>query len=138
MHDIELVQDMSTVNDGVDGVKFKNAIIIKTHSDGHNGGRTYYLQADNSEDCFDLVYLLKNLASEAEIRVKAKTKFTRIRFKARNIFLSWQFQLSSALLILAVIPLCVGVFFPAAAHHRSSATSRTSRPASSTPSSRAC
>ena len=101
LHDVELVKDMSTVRASVDG-KFQNAVIVKTVAHGHNGGRTYYLQAENGEECSHLVKMLEKLASEALLKVKAKTQFTRARLKARDIFSSPQFQMASAFLILTV------------------------------------
>ena len=110
--DVELVQDMSTVNAGIDGSKFMNAIVIKTSSTGHNGGRTYYLKANSQEECIGTVKLLKDLAHEASIQVRAKTKFARIRLKARDLFNSSYFQLASGFLILAVRGFCFGSNIP--------------------------
>ena len=93
---------MSKFNAGVDGARFAEAIMIKTSIDGHNGGRTYYIQADSKNDCEQLESTISRLAKIAARRAKSTSSFAKLRLLARDIFESSSLQGASAFLILAV------------------------------------
>ena len=102
LKEVDLVQDMSKYNVGVDAASFASAIVITTSHEGRNAGRTYYLQAESREDCTILVARLTRLSKAAAQRAKATSLLGKIRVISRIVYESPYFQGSSALLILAV------------------------------------
>lgn len=102
LKEVELCQDMSKFNVGVDGAKFAEAILIKTSLFGHNSGRTYYLQAVSKEDCTLLESQICRLARAAKRRERSVSTLSMIRLLARDVFESRNFQGFTAFLILAV------------------------------------
>ncbi len=81
---------------------FLNAFVINTEAEGHNSGRTYYLQADSKDMCLDLVKTLKTRSKRARERAAAQTRIARLQLRVRKIFHSYWFQFMSATLIIAV------------------------------------
>ncbi len=100
--EVEVVKDMSSLDEEVDRTKFANALMIATSPEGHNSGRTYYLQASSEEHCKRLVRDFASLASDAVRRAEANTRFAESQYFVRNVFQSNPFQLVSACLILGV------------------------------------
>ena len=79
--------------------------MINTIAEGHNSGRTYYLQASSKGNCTEMVRLLKALSKKERERAAAQTRFAKVQLRARKLFSSYWFQLSSATLIVAASPL---------------------------------
>ena len=102
LNEVELIQDMSKYNVGVDAASFASAIVITTSQHGHNAGRTYYLQAESREDCTLLVARLTRLSRAAARREKATSLVGKIRIASRIVYESPYFQGSTALMILVV------------------------------------
>ena len=103
LSEVESVRAMDAFDDqDFDRAKFANAVMITTIPNGHNSGRTYYLQADTSTKCNDLVTHLIKVTRSARKRAEAKTQFAKSQFKVREIFNSAPFQLLSASLIISV------------------------------------
>jgi hypothetical protein len=100
--EVEIVKEMSSLDEEVDRTKFANALMIATSPEGHNSGRTYYLQATSEEHCKRLVHDLTRLASDALRKAEANTRFAESQYLVRNVFQSNLFQLVSACLILGV------------------------------------
>ena len=84
---------------------FSNALMIKTAAEGHNSGRTYYLQASSKEQCIEMEKLIKSLSTRAREKAAARTQFAKVQLGARKLFSSYWFQTGSATLIIAVCSL---------------------------------
>ena len=102
LKEAEGVQEMSKFKSSVDKAKFLNAFMITTSSEGSNEGRTYYLQAESEEECSRLATTLSEMAARALKRAQTESQFRKVQFVAKNVYTSNYFQLSSAILILAV------------------------------------
>ena len=106
--EIESVRAMDALEgQDIDRNKFSNALMITTIPQGHNSGRTYYLQAESAPLCTELVAQLAKVSRSARKRAEAKTQFAKSQFKVREIFESPPFQLVSALLIISVRALII-------------------------------
>ena len=81
---------------------YLNAFMINTVAEGHNSGRTYYLQASSKDHCLELVRSLKTLAKRAREKVEAHTRLAKLQLRIRKVFNSPWFQTTSAILIIAV------------------------------------
>ena len=79
-----------------------NAFMVNTIAEGHNSGRTYYLQASSKEHCIELVKSLKTLAKRAREKAEAQTRLARLQLRIRKVFNAPWFQTTSAILIIAV------------------------------------
>ena len=58
--------------------------MINTINEGHNSGRSYYLQASSKEQSNELVKLLKHHAVRAKERANARTRFARVQLVVRK------------------------------------------------------
>ena len=65
--------------------RFQNALQIKTDPDGHNGGRTYYLQATSTEQCRSIAMSLALLSRRARKERIGRTKLRRWQGKVFSI-----------------------------------------------------
>jgi hypothetical protein len=83
---------------------FVNAFQIATIPDGHNSGRSYYLQAESSEVKRKIIKQLQLLTESARKRAEAKSLFRQAQDRVRGIYITWIFQSGAALLIVAVSP----------------------------------
>ena len=83
--------------------------MINTIAEGHNSGRTYYLQASSKEHCLQLVKFIQSLSKRARERAEARTRFAKLQLRLRKVFDSHFFQSTSATLIIAV---SIFPFFP--------------------------
>ena len=81
---------------------FSHAFMINTVAEGHNSGRTYYLQASSHEQCQEMVKLIKTLSKRAIELAAAQTQFAKIQLRARKLYNSYLFQSGSAILIMVV------------------------------------
>ena len=104
LEQVESVKSMDSFDDqDIDKAKFLNALMITTSPDGHNSGRTYYLQARSDLLCAQLVSQLSTTAKSARKREEAKTAFKKSQLQVRRAYESSAFQLLSAALIILVI-----------------------------------
>jgi hypothetical protein len=97
----EMLGDDSSNLDRKSG-KFLNAFMMTTVSDGHNCGRTYYLQAASPEMYTEVVQHLNRNKKEAWKRAEFNTRFAKSQYWVRKIFRSRIFQNFAALLITLV------------------------------------
>jgi hypothetical protein len=84
--------------------KFRNAFIITTVPEGHNCGRTYYLQTASPDTYTEVTQHLSRNIKEARKRAEFNTKFAKSQYWVRKIFRSRLFQNFAALLIVLVSP----------------------------------
>ncbi len=82
--------------------KFLNSLIITTVPEGHNCGRTYYLQFQSPERCAEITQHLIRNRKEAIKRARFNTRFTKSQYWVRKIFMSRIFQNFAAFLITLV------------------------------------
>jgi hypothetical protein len=75
---------------------------ILTKPEGYNSGRSYYLKADSTRACKELVDNLQRLVSIAKARAESITRFQRSQQIARRVYESTPFQIGSSLLIILV------------------------------------
>ena len=103
--DIDSIREMLR-DDGADldnqSGKFLNAFIIRTAPEGHNCGRTYYLQAHTPESYAEITQHLIRNQKEAKKRAQFNTRFTESQYWVRKLFRSQIFQNFAALLITLV------------------------------------
>ena len=97
----EMLGDDNT-NLGQNNGKCLNAFIIKTVAEGHNCGRTYYLQAASPENYAELTQHISRNRKEAWKRAEFNTRFAQSQYWVRKIFKSRVFQNIAALLIVLV------------------------------------
>ncbi len=83
---------------------FFKAFQIHTIPDGFNSGRTYYLQAQSTQACQDVVVQLQEYAAAARARGEKVSRVTRAQAAFRAVHDSAPFQLLSALVIVTVLP----------------------------------
>lgn len=98
--EIENVQDVSRYS--TTRVDYINSVVISTKDSGHNGGRTYFLQADSTDDCAQLAAKLSSLAKSAARSVDGESLLGKLRFTSRGIYESLYFQNIFVILTLAV------------------------------------
>jgi hypothetical protein len=76
---------------------------IKTDSEGHNSGRTYYIRANETEDIGQMIARLSKLAKHARRKAENKSRFERHQLKVRRLYTSSPFQYLTAVLIFGVV-----------------------------------
>ena len=103
LSEVETVRDMlNSEEQNVDKGKFSNSLLISTTLDGHNSGRTYYLQAKSKNECCEIVTAVSNMAKKARERAEANSRFAVTQLFVRKFYESKAFQYFAAVLILAV------------------------------------
>ncbi len=105
LEDVEAVREMLAMDDAQldkDSGDYFNAFMITTVPDGHNSGRTYYVQTSTSESYTALTRKLQANTKHARVRAKFNTRFSKSQYRLRKIFNSGAFQFLSALLIILV------------------------------------
>ena len=103
--DIESIREMlgdDSTNLGKKNDKYLNAFIITTVAEGHNCGRTYYLQAASPENYAELTQHISRNRKEAWKRAEFNTRFSQSQYRIRKIFRSRVFQNTAALFITLV------------------------------------
>lgn len=101
--EVKVVQEMRTAQlEGDENSKHVNELMIETHPDGYNSGRTYYLQAESRVSCQEIISKLTQHASKAYERTHTNTVFTHTRRFAGKVFRTSIFQNFFAFLIVAV------------------------------------
>jgi hypothetical protein len=100
--EVQLVREMDN-GDGEDKeAKHSNDLMIETHPEGYNSGRTYYLQASSRDDCQDIVRILSKSCSAAHEKAHARTIFAQAQRRVGKVYKSTLFQGLFAALIIAV------------------------------------
>jgi hypothetical protein len=103
--DIESIRDMlRDDHENLDNNtgKFLNAFIITTVPEGHNCGRTYYLQTASPEMYAEVTHHLIHNRKEAKKLAEFNTRFAKSQYRVRKIFKSRIFQNFAAFLITLV------------------------------------
>ncbi len=108
LEDVDSVREMLAMEDAqldTDKDHYLNAFMITTVPDGHNSGRTYYVQTSTSESYTALTRKLQANTKHARERAEFNTRFSKSQYRLRKIFHSSPFQFLSALLIILVPPI---------------------------------
>jgi hypothetical protein len=93
----EMIADTSN-----DESKDDNQLLIETHPEGYNSGRTYYLQAESKASCQDIIKRLLKYRKAAYNRAHAQSSFRQAQLRALKIYRSTIFQRLIGLLIISV------------------------------------
>mmetsp|Transcript_67340 Transcript_67340/g.179747 ORF Transcript_67340/g.179747 Transcript_67340/m.179747 type:complete len:641 (-) Transcript_67340:424-2346(-) len=99
--EIELIIEMKdNVNELMDddGV---HALQLHTDKDGHNSGRSYYIQADSKEGLELIRNTFKILVKAAKRSSEHRTAFRMLQYKVKKVYVSSWFQGLVAILIAA-------------------------------------
>lgn len=104
MEEVKLVREMTDVDEESKKSRDANELMIETHPEGYNSGRTYYLQAESKAFCQQVVQQLNQYCKEANERANAQTAFTLAQQHSRKMYRSTIFQNIVAILIIAVCP----------------------------------
>jgi hypothetical protein len=102
MDEVKLVREMADVDEESKKSKDANELMIETHPEGYNSGRTYYLQAESKAFCRQVVQQLNHYCKEAHERANAQTTFARAQHYVGKMYRSTIFQNLVAILIIAV------------------------------------
>ena len=104
MNDIGEIRHVSRAESSVgeEGTETLHALQIATTSEGHNSGRSYYLQASSQEELGRLKFQLQVNAKAARKRAQARTVFRHWQYRVRKIYESPIFQALVALFITGV------------------------------------
>ena len=104
--EVQLVREMDNVDGEDEEAKQSNNLMIETHPEGYNSGRTYYLQADSSSSCQEIVQTLSRYCTVAHEKAHARTLFSRAQRRVDKVYRSALFQSFFAFLIIAVSECC--------------------------------
>ena len=108
----EISQVKEMIADSVnDESKDENQLMIETHPEGYNSGRTYYLQAESKASCQDIIKKLSKYKKAAYHREHAQSSFRQAQLRALKIYRSTFFQRFIGLLIISVRTYLVFIFF---------------------------
>ena len=77
-------------------------LMIETHPEGYNSGRTYYLQADSKSACQDKIKILLHHKAAAYERTHAQSVFRQAQLRVLKVYRSTVFQRFTAILIISV------------------------------------
>ena len=104
--EIKLVRGMDNVDGADEEAKQSNDLMIETHPEGYNSGRTYYLQADSRSSCESIVQTLSQYCTAAHEREHTRSIFAKAQRKVDKVYRSALFQGFFAFLIIAVSECC--------------------------------
>jgi hypothetical protein len=102
MEEVKLVREMEDVEEEKKKSKDATEMMIETHPEGYNSGRTYYLQAESQAICRKVVQRLSQYCKEAQERANAQTSFALAQQHVGKVYRSTIFQNLVAALIIAV------------------------------------
>jgi hypothetical protein len=102
MEEVKLVREMADVDEESKKSKDANELMIETHPEGYNSGRTYYLQAESKAFCRQVVQQLDQYCKAAHERANATTAFSQAQQNIGKMYRSTIFQNIVAVLIIAV------------------------------------
>jgi hypothetical protein len=96
------VKEMEAADKVINGTKDENELMIETHPEGYNSGRTYYLQADSKLSCQDKIKKLSQYKKAAYERAHAQSVFRQLQRRVLKFYRSAWFQRVMAFLIISV------------------------------------
>jgi hypothetical protein len=99
--EIHQVKEMEAADGHLAKVKDENELMIETHPEGYNSGRTYYLQAESKLSCQDKINKLNQYRAAAYERAHAQSAFRQAQLRVLKVYRSAIFQRLMALLIIA-------------------------------------
>ena len=102
LEEVERVCEMKGVNQEKENSLDTAELMIETHQDGYNSGRTYYLQTDSKATCQQLIHKLNQYSVVARERAIAKTALAQAQQRVGKMYRSRPFQNCVAILIIAV------------------------------------
>ncbi len=85
-----------------DEMNDENRLMIETHPDGYNSGRTYYLQAKSDASCQDIIKWLTQYSTDAHERAHAQSVLRQAKLRVLKAYRSKAFQRLVAILIILV------------------------------------
>jgi hypothetical protein len=100
--EITQVKEMEAADSGISKANNENQLMIETHPEGYNSGRTYYLQADSKASCQDKIKKLKQYRAAAYERAHAQSVFRQAQIRVLKVYESVIFQRLMAFLIILV------------------------------------
>jgi hypothetical protein len=101
MAEILLIRGMNSDEEQPES-KQGNELMIETHPDGYNSGRTYYLQAESEALCKKLIKNFSTYATAAYERAQTQSTFALAQRRVDRVYRSGPFQFVFAVLITAV------------------------------------
>jgi hypothetical protein len=96
------VKEMEGLDNVIADAKEENELMIETHPEGYNSGRTYYLQADSKVSCQDKIKRLSQYKKAAFERAHAQSLFRQAQRRVLKFYRSTWFQRVMAFLIILV------------------------------------
>ena len=100
--EINRVQGMEATNKEGDEAKDENQLLIETHPEGYNSGRTYYFQAESKSSCQDIIKKLLQHSAAAYERAHVQSVFHQAQLRVLRVYRSAVFQRFVAVLIISV------------------------------------
>jgi cytochrome c biogenesis protein ResB len=100
--EINRVKEMEAVDKEIDKAANENQLMIETHPEGYNSGRTYYLQAESRASCQDKIKMLLRISAAAYERAHAQSVFRQAQLRVLKVYRSIFFQRFMAFLIISV------------------------------------
>jgi hypothetical protein len=102
LSEISRVKEMEADDKETGDEKDENRLMIETHPEGYNSGRTYYLQAESKASCQDIIKKLLKYSTAAYERAHAQSVFRQAQLRVLKVYRSKVFQRLVALLIIMV------------------------------------
>jgi hypothetical protein len=96
--EVQLLREM----DNVDEEDKEAKVMMETHPDGYNSGRTYYFKADSRASCQEIVRSLSQYCTAAQEKAHAQSVFAQAQRRVDKVYRSALFQGFFAFLIIAV------------------------------------
>ncbi len=100
--EIHRVKEMEAGDQETELAKDANELMIETHPEGYNSGRTYYLQAQSTASCQDIIKKLVQYSAAAFERAHAQSAFRQAQLRVFKVYRSSVFQRFVAILIILV------------------------------------
>jgi hypothetical protein len=105
--EVQLVREMDNMDGEDKEANVSNNLMIETHPEGYNSGRTYYFQANSKASCQEIVRKLSQYCTAAHERAHTRTVFAQAQRQVDKVYRSPLFQGFFAFLIIAVSRCCV-------------------------------
>jgi hypothetical protein len=102
MNEVERVREMKGLHQENKNSSDAAELMIETHPDGYNSGRTYYLQANSKATCQKFIQKLNQYCTKARERANARTALAQAQQRVGKMYRSRPFQNFVAILIIAV------------------------------------
>ena len=105
--EINGVKEMNAVEKESDEAEDEKQLMIETHPEGYNSGRTYYLQAESKASCQDIIKTILRYCAAAYERAHVQSVFHQAQLRVLKVYRSTVFQRFVAFLIVSV---CFSIF----------------------------